>query len=341
QQKAKGAIAVVLDARTGDVLAMANKPDYSTRDFSSVPAGLRKCRAITDSYEPGSTFKIVLAAAALDSGKVTMGEQFFCGNSIVIDGWTVHNADDGASSAAGSETLKEIITWSFNVGTSSVALKMGKRTYFDYICKFGFGEVTGIALPGETEGIVQPFNDWANITLATNSFGQGITVTPLQLASACQAIANKGVMMKPRLVKEILSADGKVVRSIPPAVRRRVVSEATSYQMREILRNVVEKGTGKKAEVAGFPVAGKTGTAQVVEGGGYAGGRYVASFVGYAPAHDPRIVAIVKVEEPGAGVIWGGAVAAPVFHAIAKETMWRLGVQPVMLHATKTDAGEE
>lgn len=333
RHNAKGAVCIVMDAKSGDILAMVNKPDYATKDFSKVPAGLRRNRAVTDAYEPGSTFKIVLAAAALDSGKVSMLDRFFCGTSIQVDGWTIHNADDGESSETGSEDLKGIICHSYNVGTTSVALRMGKRTYFDYICKFGFGRQMGIDLPGEAEGIVQPL-PWANVTLATNSFGQGISVTPIQLVSAMQAVANGGVLMKPRIVREIVGQDGRTVKKMPPTIKRRVISKATSDKMRDILRNVVVNGTGKLAEVPGYPVAGKTGTASVVKGGVYGKGAYISSFLGFAPYNDPKVIILVKIEEPdrAKGPIWGGSVAGPVFRAIARETLWKLGVkqQPIV-----------
>lgn len=318
---------IVMDVKTGDILALVNKPDYATRDASKVPTSLRRDRAISDTYEPGSTFKVITACAALDSGKITMEDHFFCGSSINVDGWTIHNADDGESSTSGTENIMGIITHSYNVGTTSVALRIGKKTLQDYIVRFGFGQVTGLPLPGEAEGLVQPFKDWANISLATTSFGQGITVTPIQLASAMQAVANDGVMMKPRLVKEIIDANGKVVKDFPPVVKRRVISEKTAAEMHEILRNVVTHGTGKNAENASYPCAGKTGTANIVDHGVY-GHRYNASFLGFAPYNDPRVVILVKVEDPKP-FPWGGTVAAPAFRAIARDTLWRLGVRPL------------
>lgn len=318
---------IVLDVKTGDVLALVNKPDYATRDSARVETGLRRNHAISDTYEPGSTFKIITGCAALDSGHVTMADSFFCGSSIQVDGWTIHNADDGETSTSGTENLMGIITHSYNVGTTSVALRIGKKALQEAIVRFGLGQVTGISLPGEAEGLVQPFRQWANITLATNSYGQGITVTPIQLACVMQAVANNGIMMKPRLVKEIRDADGRLVKDMPPTVKRRVISENTARQMREILRNVVAHGTGKNAENAVYPSAGKTGTANIVEGGAY-GGRYNGSFLGFAPYDEPRIVVLVKIEDPKP-YHWGGTVAAPVFRAVARDTLWRLGVRPL------------
>lgn len=318
---------VVMDVRTGDLLALVNKPDYATANAYKVDTALRRNRALSDTYEPGSTMKVFTAAAALDSGKITMNDQFYCGTSITVDGWELHNADDGESSANGTENVQGVVTHSFNVGTVAIALRMGKKAFQQYLDRFGFGQVTGLPLPGEAEGLIQPYKDWPNITLATTAFGQGITVTPMQLVSAMQAVANKGIMMKPRLVKEVLDSDGKVVKAFPTTVKRRVVSERTSMQMRQILRNVVTNGTGKKAENAVYPSAGKTGTANIVDNGGY-GGRYNASFLGFAPYNDPRIVILVKVEDPKP-IHWGGSVAAPVFKAVAREALWRLGVRPL------------
>jgi stage V sporulation protein D (sporulation-specific penicillin-binding protein) len=318
---------IVMDARNGDILAMVNKPDYETRDAAHTPIGLRRNRAISDTYEPGSTFKIVTACAALDSGKIRLTQSFYCGDTIAVDGWTIHNADDGEAAMSGSATITEIITHSFNVGTTAVALYIGKKTMQQYIDRFGFGRTTGLPLPGEAEGLIQPYKGWANITLATTSFGQGITVTPIQLACAMQAIANKGVLYKPRLVREIVDADGKVVKRIPPTIRRRVISVKTAREMTAILRNVVTHGTGKNADNPIYPAAGKTGTANIVENGVY-GSKYNASFLGFAPLNDPRVVILVKVTDPHP-IHWGGSVAAPVFQVVSREALWRLGVRPL------------
>lgn len=325
--KATSGTCIVMDVKTGDILALVNKPDYATADAYKVATALRRNRAISDTYEPGSTMKVFTAAAALDSGRITMNDQFYCGTSITVDGWELHNADDGESSANGCENVMGVVTHSFNVGTVAIALRMGKKPFQQYLDRFGFGQVTGLPLPGEAEGLIQPYKDWPNITLATTAFGQGITVTPIQLVSAMQAVANKGVLMKPRLVREVLDADGKVVKSFPSTVKRRVLSERTAMQMRQILRNVVTNGTGKKAENAVYPSGGKTGTANIVDNGGY-GGRYNASFLGFAPYHDPRIAILVKVEDPHP-IHWGGSVAAPVFKVVAREALWRLGVRPL------------
>ena len=202
---------------------------------------------------------------------------------------------------------------------------MGKKTYFDYIKKFGFGSVTGIELPGEGEGIVVDPNEWSISSLATIAFGQGISITPIQLVRAVSAIANGGKLLKPMIVKEILSPEGNVVKSFSPQVEAQILKQETTEKMRTILEEVVSDGTGKKAQIPGYTVAGKTGTAQVVENGIYSPSSYIGSFVGYVPSRNPRLVMLVKIDVPK-GIYWGGTVAAPVFREIAREALWHMGV---------------
>lgn len=327
QYNAKAGTCIVMDVKTGDILAMVNKPDYPAGQYLKSSPTVLANRSITDAYEPGSTFKVFLAAAAIDSGKITLKDRFYCGNCLKAGGWSIHNANDGLSSESGTEDITDIVTYSYNVGAASVGLKVGKTTFHNYISKFGFGEETGIDLPQESTGIVMPVSDWSAVNLATASFGQGIAVTPIQLVTAMAAIANDGVMMKPRVVKAILDEKGNVVKEIKPREARRVISVRSAYTMKNILCQVVEKGTGKRAKVPGYFVAGKTGTAQIVHNGVYESDRYVASFLGFAPANNPRIAILIKVEEPK-GAIWGGVVAAPVFAEVAREALWYLKVPP-------------
>ncbi len=298
---AKGGSILVMDAKTGDILAMANKPDYRRDQMGKVELRMMRNSCVCDAYEPGSTFKVVTAAAALDSGKVKMEDQIVCGSSITVGGWTLQNANDGLSGGA-TENVKEIVTYSFNTGTAAMGLKMGCRTFHQYLKKFGFGEPTGVELPGETEGIMLPFSDMTEVNLATMAFGQGIAITPIQICSAVQAIANKGVQMKPRIIKEILDSRGNVVKSFPPKEKGRPITADTAYKMVDIMQNVVINGTGKKAKVPGYLCAGKTGTANVVENGGYVSGKYVASFCGFVPAGGPRLV--VLITHRGSGEAW-------------------------------------
>lgn len=318
---------LVMDAKTGGILAMATKPDFKSTDPKS-PQYMQVTRnaCVADAYEPGSTFKILLAAAALDSGKVKLTDQIPCGNTIDVGGWTLHNANDGFGGNP-TETISDIIAYSFNTGSVAIGLRMGSKVYYNYLTKFGIGELTGLELPGETEGLILPLSEWTDINLATVSFGHGVAITPIQLVSAVQGILNNGDMMQPHIVKQVIDSEGNVVHDFKPKVRRKIVSSETSYQMTAMLRNVVEGGTGGKAKVPGYLVGGKTGTANLVENGVYAQGKYIASFVGFVPAEDPKFIMLVKIKNPK-GTIWGGSVAAPVFADIAKESLWRLGIPP-------------
>ncbi len=321
---ATGGIVMVMDARNGEILAMAINPDFPAKDFANVKPEIRRNRSVTDPYEPGSTFKVFLAAAAIDSG-VTPTQTFRSGGIMSVGGWTIHNANDGLYAGA-METLKEIIAYSFNVGTASVALHIGKDAYYEHLLKFGFGGRPGIDLVGESGGILADAKDWAPINTATISFGQGVAVTPVQLISGMQSVVNGGVRMKPRVVKAITDHEGNIVERFEPEVLGQTISPESSRKMLEILENVCENGTGKRARIPGYRVGGKTGTAQLVENGVYAPGDYIASFLGVAPIDDPRIVVLVKIEKPHP--YWGGLVAGPVFKRVAEPALWKLGVKP-------------
>lgn len=322
----KGSV-IVMDAKTGEILAMATMPDYKSRDPKSKDyMQLTRNDCICDVYEPGSTFKVVMAAAALDSGKVSLNEQIVCGDVVWVDGWDLHNANDGFGGRP-TETITDIIAYSYNTGSVSAGLKMGAKVFHSYIKKFGFGDVTGIELPGEAEGEVAPVESWANINLATISYGQGISVTPIQIVSAVQGTINNGELMQPRIIKQILDADGNVIKDYLPEVKSKPISSETSYQMNRILRNVIEHGTGTKARIPGYLAGGKSGTANICENGVYVKGMYAASFVGYAPAEEPKFVMLVKISKPK-GTIWGGSVAGPIFSEIGREILWTLGIPP-------------
>ncbi len=318
---------IIMDAKTGEILAMSTKPDFKSTDPKS-PQYMQVTRnsCVCDAYEPGSTFKVLLAAAALDSGKVKLDDMIQCGNTINVGGWTLHNANDGFGGNP-TEKITDIIAYSFNTGSVAIGLKMGSKTYFKYLDTFGMGKLTGIELPGETEGLLLPLSEWSDISLATIAFGQGVAITPIQLVSAVQGVVNNGEQMKPHIVKQILDSEGNIVHDFKPTLQARSISSETSYKMVAMLRNVVENGTGGKAKIPGYLCGGKTGTANVVENGVYAQGKYIASFVGFVPAEDPKFVMLVKIKNPK-GVIWGGSVAAPVFSEIAREALWRLGIPP-------------
>jgi cell division protein FtsI (penicillin-binding protein 3) len=327
--RAAGGAAVVLDPSTGEVLALANVPAFDPNQ----PGRLGdqrwrdrvRNRAITDPYEPGSTFKAILAAAAIEERLVKPTDMFFCENGrYQIGRWRIHD-----SHRHGWLSFAEVIQYSSNIGATKVAERLGAERYYRYLRAFGFGARSGVELPGESPGIVRPVETWARVDLATLSFGQGVSVTPLQMAAAFAAIANGGLLVRPFLVRRVLTPDGDVVLANEPAVVRRVVSARTAGTVTALLRRVVEEkgGTGEKARLDDFPVAGKTGTAQKVNlhTGTYSSKR-IGSFVGFVPADRPRVVILVLIDEPGASS-YGGVVAAPVFRAIAGTVLKRLGVE--------------
>ncbi|MDQ2908774.1 MAG: penicillin-binding protein 2 [Candidatus Eremiobacteraeota bacterium] len=325
---AKSATAIVMDPWTGGILALANMPDFDVRSYASFPADDLRDRAVSDAYEPGSTFKLITATAALDSGKVTPEDRFPARDSLTIGGSTIHNAEDGfLASASPTENLGEIIAKSHNVGAAEVGLRVGAKTMAATLQRFGFGTPTGVGLPGESPGIVTPLADWSATSLPTIAFGQGIATTPLAMARAYCAIANGGLLLRPRILAAILDPDGKTVYRYGRELERRVMSPHTAAILRGYLREVVVRGTGDPtAQVAGYTTAGKTGTAQIAENGVYSGG-YIASFIGYVPAEVPRYVILIEVAQPQ-GAIYGSVVAAPAFAQISKLAMMHAGVLP-------------
>lgn len=327
--QARSGTAIIMDPQTGEILALANVPDYEPGRYSAYSDDARRDRAIEDAYEPGSTFKLITAAAALDSGKATPASRFAARDTLEVGGQTIHNAEDGfMAGRGGPESIADIITYSHNVGAAEVGLAVGKQTLYATIRKFGFGEPTRIELPGESPGIVPAPADWSGSSLATISFGQGISTTPLAMVRAYAAIANGGLLMRPRIVRALYNEDGTPAYSYGPEIERRVISQQTARILRGYLRNVVVHGTGNPtAQVAGYSTAGKTGTAQMVENGYYAAGAYVASFIGYVPAERPKFVILVKIERPR-GMYYGSTVAAPVFAALARIAMLHGGDMP-------------
>lgn len=327
---AQSGSAIVMDPYTGDVLAIANIPDYDPNDFSKFSDETRRDRAVMDAYEPGSTFKLVTAAAALESGKVSLQSRFLARDTLQVGGHIIHNAEDGFMAGTGSsETLEEVIEYSHNVGAAEVGMQIGGRTMYDMIRKAGFGEQTQVGLPGENPGILPALADWSETSLPTISFGQGISVTPIAMARFYCAIANGGELLRPRILSHVLDGSGNLVETNSPQVVRRVMSARTAATLRKFLRTVVLHGTGNpSAQIPGYTTAGKTGTAQVVENGQYAPGQYISSFIGMVPADHPRYVILVKVTRPR-GAIYGGVVAAPAFAKIAAAAMLHAGVMPV------------
>ncbi|MEO9170669.1 MAG: penicillin-binding protein 2 [Candidatus Aquilonibacter sp.] len=320
--------AIVMDPWTGEILAMANMPNFDPNHFWKFPATALRDRAVTDAYEPGSTFKLVTAAAALESGKVTTSTQFPARDSIAVGGSIIHNADDGLPGSGATESLGKIIQYSHNVGAAEVGMYIGANTFYKMERKAGFGSPTDVGLPGENPDIVPAPSDWSDSSLATMSFGQGVSVTPLAMTRFYCAIANGGILMRPRILQAIDDAQGHAIYQYSPEIERRVFSEATAATLRKFLRAVVVAGTGKGvAEIPGYATAGKTGTAEMVVNGRYEPGAYAASFIGMIPAEHPRYVVYVKLERP-IGAYYGGLVAAPAFTKIARAAMLHAGVLP-------------
>ncbi len=316
--KAKAATAIMMDPKTGEILAMASRPTFDPNAAGKSSMFERRNRAVTDLFEPGSTMKTVLAAAALEEGTVELDEVFDVSKGYIVVGGKrirdVHKSEE--------LTFQEVIQQSSNVGAVQVALKLGSEKYYNYLKSFGFGEKTGIDYPGEAKGILRTRDKWSGTSLAALSIGQEIGVTPLQMLTAYSAIANGGALMKPYIVSDIISSSGEVIKRVKPEIERRVVSRDTAETVREVLQMVVEEGgTARNAYIEGNLVAGKTGTAQIFDhkAGRYSRSKYVSSFVGFVPADDPMLALIVVVYEPE-GKGYGGVVAAPVFRKIIEHT---------------------
>ena len=318
QWGAKAATAIVLDPHTGAVLAMANAPSFDANRFGSASANRRRNRAITDTYEPGSTFKLVTVSGALSEKLVAPSTKFRLETSIRVADRIINEHEPRPTQTM---SVARILSESSNVGTITLAQLLGKERLLEWIGRFGFGKPTGVDFPGESSGILPGY--WSGSTIGNVPIGQGIAVTPLQMAAAFGAIANGGTLHEPHLIDRV----GGERR--PRDAGRRVVSQTVSAQVMTMLRDVVsaEGGTGAAAAVPGYTVAGKTGTAAKPEPGGYSTSRYFASFVGVVPAKDPRLVILVSVDEPKLA-IWGGVVAAPAFSKIARFGLQYLEVAP-------------
>ena len=319
--QAKSATAIVLDPRTGGVLAMAVAPGFDANTYPQIWRGYQRNRGVTDTYEPGSTFKVVTVSGALSDRLVTPSSSFVLPYSIHVADRVIHDAEPRGTETM---TVAQILARSSNVGAITLAEKLGQHRLAGWISRFGFGRTTGIDYPGESPGIVLPERQWSGSTIGNVPIGQGIAVTPIQMASAYAAIANRGVWVRPHLVDHV--GDGS--SAFEP--RRRIISRGVSRQVLSMLKNVVLDGTGTLAAVPGYQVAGKTGTAAKVDPDGtYSNSRYVASFIGIVPASRPRLVILVSVDEPH-GAIWGGVVAAPAFSQIARFDLQYLdgGITP-------------
>jgi len=343
ENKAKRVTAIVMEPKTGDILAMAVKPDFDNNDPRKIPEEfidkwdtmsekekydalfkIWRNPAVSDSYEPGSTFKVITSSAGLEENVVKVDDHFNCVGYIMVAGkrikcWRSHNPH-------GSENFAEAVKNSCNPVFVEVGQRLGKEKLYKYIRAFGFGSPTNVKLPGEASGIVRGLGAIGPVELANNAFGQGISVTPIQLITAFSAVANDGYLMEPRIAKKVIDNDGKTVHEFQSRTVRQVVSKETAATMRQILEFAVAPTAA--SYIPGYKVAGKTGTAQKAEGGKYVPGKFVSSFCGFAPANDPKIAVLVVIDEPGGAQHFGGVIAAPVAKSIIYDSLRYLDVKP-------------
>lgn len=349
-------IAIVVDPKTGDILAMCAKPDYNPVEpreiyYEYFRTKMEKAEGreakddvinemwrnpmVNDIYEPGSVFKAVTASAGIEEGVVAPNSTFQDAGNVVILGQKISN---WTPRAFGTVDFKKAVGQSINTVFIEVARRLGSEKFVEYIKAFGFGRKTGIQLPGEAKGILRTKDTIGPIEQATMSFGQGVSVTPIQMAMAVSAIANDGVLMKPRIVKEITNSDGEIIQRFEPKVVRKSVSKQTNKIVTALLENVVEKEGGKKAAIKGYRIAGKSGTAQKVINGKYPKGYYISSFVGFAPVEDPKVVVLVITDEPhGNHGIYGGTNSAPFVKMILRDTLRYMGVTPNAIVTNNTN----
>ena len=335
---ATGGTILIMEPHTGDLLAMASAPTFDVTELDltdpTLDFSVFRNRAVIDLYEPGSTFKVITMAAALDANVVTPTTTFVDTGAIVVGARTIRNFD---LSYHGQQTMTQVLQRSLNTGTAWVATTVGTDLFYWYVNQFGFGDATNAGFAGEAEGIVkEPGNlFWSEVDLATNSFGQGISVTPLQMVRAYAAIANGGNLVRPRLIRAVITEDE--VRAVTPVIERRVLREETAKSLQRMMQAIVDGVEGHPAQVVGWPIAGKSGTSDVAEDGAYLIGEFIASFAGFAPANDPRVVVLVKIDRPQGETEFerfGGVVAAPVFGALMEDILPLIGVPPTQYVAT-------
>lgn len=317
ETQAKAITMLAMDPYTGEILAMANRPAYNPNCFADFPASTWRNIAVSNAYEPGSTFKILTTTAALGDGVVSASDRFFDSGGIEVQGRTIHCWKHGGH---GSQSFQQVVENSCNTGFVTVGLKLGTERFYRYLRGFGLGTETGIELPGEAKGIMIGEKKVAPINLATMAMGQSIAVTPLQLVTAVSAAINGGLHLKPQIAREVRTKDGALVEAFPTQALNRVVEEPVSDEVKRILESVVKNGSGKNAYIEGYHIGGKTGTAQKVGQGGYMPGKYIASFIGFTPADQPQIVMLVVIDEP-VGPYYGGQIAAPVFRAAMQDIL--------------------
>lgn len=328
--KAESGNVLVMDIKTGEILALAGKPDFDPNEYYKFNPKSWRSFAV-DVYEPGSTFKVITAVAGLDYGAINPDSKLKAMDSITLGGKTIKNSHqilwDGSY-----VTISKMLEKSINTGAAQIGIKLGKEKFYNKIKSFGFGELQSIGLPGESRGLLRPPADWSSPDIGMITFGQGIAVTPIQLLSAFSSLGNQGRRLKPILIKKIESPDGLFIKSFSMEEVNRPVSKKTADEATKLLENVVLYGSGHKAGMRNYRVGGKTGTAQKAAPGGrgYMNGRFIASFVGFAPLSDPRIAALVIINEPKT-TIWGETVAGPVFKNVVEGTLRYLNTAPDMV----------
>ena len=319
---AKGGVAIVMDPKTGEILALANQVGFNPNNLDGLTPEKWRNRAIADNFDPGSTFKPFLVAGALEEKIIKESDKFFCENgNYKVANRVIHEAQKKRHGYLG---VPDILKYSSNIGAAKIAQKMGKEKFYDYIQKFGFGDKTGIDLPGEAAGLVRPVKNWVPVDTAMIAFGQGISVTAIQLITAVSAIANDGVLMKPYIVRGIADKNNRLVKLYAPTVVRKVISPGVAKRLTTMLTEVVgaPDGTGKKASIVNVAVAGKTGTSQKFDfkRGVYSSERVRTSFIGFFPADNPQVAILVMLDEPQRDK-WGGVAAAPVFKNIGDQIL--------------------
>jgi cell division protein FtsI (penicillin-binding protein 3) len=319
---AKGGWVVIMDPRSGEIYAMASTPTFDPNDYQHAAAAAVRNRPILDTYEPGSTIKAMTASAVIDKGIFTPRSMFHLPPTITVGGRVIHEAHDRGSV---DWNLTQIVTQSSNIGAVKLGQALGPGPLSDYFGRFGLLERTGVDFPGEAKGWMPPTDSWSASTIGNVPFGQGVSVTELQLARAIAGIADRGELVTPHFLSGVRGDNSMKVTF----TTKRAVSPKTALTMTNVLAQVVKDGTGKEAAVNGYQVAGKTGTAQkaIPGGGGYAAGAYIASFAGFLPAEDPKVLIIVTIDEPQ-GTIYGGSVAAPLFSSLAGYTVGHLKIPP-------------
>lgn len=307
---------IVMNPRTGEILALVNRPTYNLNHFERSSENVRKNHAVCDMYEPGSVFKIVAASAALEREAFKESDKIFCENGeYKVANHVLHDHQ-----RHGTLTFQEVVEQSSNIGVTKIAQRMGRQPVYDYAIKFGFAKKTDVDLPGEVSGSLKPPRLWSATSIGAVPIGHEVGVTTIQLVCAVSAIANDGVLMKPFVIKEIRDKKGETIESFEPKVVRQVLEPKTAARMKIILNGVVERGTGKLAKMKEFSAGGKTGTAQKIVGGQYSHGQFNATFIGFAPVEDPKIAMAIVFDDPR-GTHFGGTVCAPVFKEVAENVL--------------------